>query len=45
VILLIIWLTCLIVGVLAANGGIWRFLFEVEIWWIGKFGKLGNYDK
>jgi hypothetical protein len=45
VILLIAWVACLIIGVSIGTGGIWRFLFEVEVWWIGKFGKLGNYDK
>jgi len=45
VILMIAWVAALIIGVSIGTGGIWRFLFAVEVWWIGKFGKLGNYDK
>jgi hypothetical protein len=44
VILLIVWLAALIIGVAYGTGGLWRFLFWLEMWWIGKFGKLRNYD-
>jgi hypothetical protein len=42
--LLLIWLAALIIGVNYGNGNLWRLLFWLEIWFIGKFGKLKDYD-